>query len=403
MENKDSTKGDVSETTEGELENTKNEEDVGAASATAVESESPSDDDDPLDLPTTLQPSENRGPKDDLSAVEAIRKFMAEKLGLTEGKNEKPKKQVLDEVSVSGIVKYMKSDQCKKIIVMAGAGISTSAGIPDFRSPGSGLYANLCKYKLPHPEAIFSIDYFMENPKPFYHLAKELFPGSYKPTIAHYFVKLLHEKNLLLRHYTQNIDGLEKVAGIPGSKIVEAHGTFFTSHCLSCKKEYSLEWMKEKIFSDDIPHCEDCKELVKPDIVFFGENLPERFFYLAKEDFPKADLLIIMGSSLAVQPFASLVDRVSPTCPRILLNREKVGHKDKLMSIFGMGGGLDLDSDKNYRDVAYLGDCDDLCKKLVEQLGWTQDFDEMVKRCEKHQEYMKSEVSVMQFLNEEPS
>lgn len=93
-ENKDSTKGDVSETTEGELENTKNEEDVGAASATAVESESPSDDDDPLDLPTTLQPSENRGPKDDLSAVEAIRKFMAEKLGLTEGKNEKPKKQV---------------------------------------------------------------------------------------------------------------------------------------------------------------------------------------------------------------------------------------------------------------------------------------------------------------------
>lgn len=110
-----------------------------------------------------------------------------------------------------------------------------------------------------------------------------------------------------------------------------------------------------------------------------------------------------MGSSLAVQPFASLVDRVSSICPRILLNREKAGQKDKLMSIFGMGGGLDLDSDKNYRDVAFLGDCDDLCHKLIEQLGWAEDFEEMMKKCSEEQTYMKSEVSAVQFLKGEPS
>lgn len=119
-----------------------------------------------------------------------------------------------------------------------------AAGIPDFRSPGSGLYDNLQKYNLPHPQAIFELDFFHVNPKPFFTLAKELYPGSFKPTISHYFIKLLVEKGILLRHYTQNIDTLERIAEIPEEKLVEAHGTFYTGHCLKCKKEYALEWMK---------------------------------------------------------------------------------------------------------------------------------------------------------------
>lgn len=75
-------------------------------------------------------------------------------------------------------------------------------------------------------------------------LAKELYPGSFKPTICHYFIRLLEEKGMLLRHYTQNIDTLERVAGISGEKLVEAHGTFHTGHCLECRKEYPLEYMK---------------------------------------------------------------------------------------------------------------------------------------------------------------
>lgn len=79
----------------------------------------------------------------------------------------------------------------------------TAAGIPDFRSPGSGLYDNLQKYNLPYPQAIFEINFFRENPKPFFVLAKELYPGVFKPTFGHYFIRMLQDKGLLLRHYTQ--------------------------------------------------------------------------------------------------------------------------------------------------------------------------------------------------------
>ena len=78
------------------------------------------------------------------------------------------------------------------------------------RSPGSGLYSNLEQYDIPYPEAIFEVTYFFVNPKPFFTLAKELYPGNYRPNYAHYFLRLLHDKGLLLRLYTQNIDGLER-------------------------------------------------------------------------------------------------------------------------------------------------------------------------------------------------
>lgn len=78
------------------------------------------------------------------------------------------------------------------------------------RTPGTGLYANLEKYSIPHPEAIFNIDYFSNDPQPFFSLAKALYPGSHRPNYIHYFIRTLHLKGLLLRMYTQNIDGLEK-------------------------------------------------------------------------------------------------------------------------------------------------------------------------------------------------
>ena len=119
-----------------------------------------------------------------------------------------------------------------------------AAGIPDFRSPKSGLYNNLQKYNLPHPQAIFEIDFFKKDPEPFFVLAKELLPEGFKPTPSHYFIRLLCEKGLLLRHYTQNVDTLERVAGLPQEKLVEAHGTFYTSRCLECKAPHEFEWMK---------------------------------------------------------------------------------------------------------------------------------------------------------------
>ncbi|KAK9962748.1 hypothetical protein ABG768_008100 [Culter alburnus] len=308
--------------------------------------------------------------------MDFLRSLFSRTLGLSPGD------KVLDELTLDGVARYILSGKCKNIICMVGAGISTSAGIPDFRSPGTGLYANLQKYNLPYPEAIFQIDYFKKHPEPFFALARELYPGQFKPTVCHYFMKMLKDKGLLRRCYSQNIDTLERVAGLEGDDLIEAHGTFHTSHCVSCfcRKEYSMDWMKNKIFSEDIPKCDSCGSLVKPDIVFFGENLPARFFTSMKMDFPRCDLLIIMGTSLQVQPFASLVSRVSNSCPRLLINMEKTGQSEFGMGLFAFGGGMDFDSDKAYRDVAHLSTCDDGCMALAELLGWKAELEEMVKR-----------------------
>ncbi|XP_060536684.1 NAD-dependent protein deacetylase sirtuin-2 [Cylas formicarius] len=315
------------------------------------------------------------------STLRNLQKYLVEKLGLLDlGDDTEDKIKVLDEVSIDGVASYIKTKNCTRIITMAGAGISTSAGIPDFRSAGTGLYHNLQKYNLPHPQAIFELDFFMDNPKPFFALAKEIYPGTFKPTVCHYFIRMLCEKGMLLRHYTQNIDTLERVAGIMEDKIVEAHGTFYTGHCLICHQEYSQDWMKERIFKDEVPICEKCPGVVKPDIVFFGETLPDKFYNCLRNDFKKCDMLIILGSSLVVEPFASLVDRTLPNVPRVLINREKVGHRKGLMGMLGMGGGLEFDKEGNTRDVAWIGECDDGCQLLADKLGWGAELGELVKR-----------------------
>ncbi|CAH2045814.1 unnamed protein product, partial [Iphiclides podalirius] len=340
-----------------------------------------SDDTEPTDRAVPPNLIESLGARIRDLDVDSIRHYLAQKLGFYEpSEPTSPVEQVLEEVSLEGIVKWIKSEKCKNIITLSGAGISTAAGIPDFRSPETGLYHNLQKYNLPEPQAIFEINFFRENPKPFFTLAKELYPGSFKPTLSHYFIKLLCDKGLLLRHYTQNIDTLERVAGLPEEKIVEAHGTFYTSHCLDCKKEYSLDYVKEIIFRDEIPICTNCPGIIKPDIVFFGESLPDRFQRCLQQDFQRCDMLIIMGSSLEVQPFASLIDMVPEWCPRLLINREKAGVRSPLLQLWGLsGGGLQLDEEST-RDVARLGDCDEGCQDLAQRLGWGEELQALVAR-----------------------
>lgn len=243
--------------------------------------------------------------------------------------------------------------------LQTGAGISTSAGIPDFRSPDTGIYSNLAHLDLPDPEAVFSISFFRENPVPFYTLAKELYPGRYRPTIAHSFITLLHRKGRLLKLFTQNIDCLERAAGVPGEKIIEAHGSFASQHCIDCKSEYPDDLIRQAVEKGDVPHCltPQCNGLVKPDIVFFGEALPSSFF--SNRELPaEADLCIVMGTSLTVQPFASLPSFCGDETPRLLINMERVG---------GLGSRPD--------DVLLLGDCDAGVRKLAEALGWLEELE----------------------------
>lgn len=266
------------------------------------------------------------------------------------------------ELTLDQLALNLKQQKYQRVIVMVGAGISTPSGIPDFRSPGSGLYSNLQQYNLPYAEAIFELDYFHANPKPFFTLAKELYPGNYRPNEAHVLCRLLLDKQLLQRLYTQNIDGLERLAGIPAEKLVEAHGTFATATCTVCRRKYSGDEIRPAVMSGSVPECPTCTGVIKPDIVFFGEELPAYFLkYLT--DFPLADLLIVMGTSLEVEPFASLAGAVRPTVPRLLVNRDPVGP---------------FLWRRRSRDVVLLGDLVQGVRTLVRLLDWTTDMERVL-------------------------
>ncbi|AFR96356.2 NAD-dependent histone deacetylase SIR2 [Cryptococcus neoformans C23] len=302
---------------------------------------------------------------------------------------------------------FIKSGKAKDVVFLLGAGISTSAGIPDFRSPSTGLYHNLQALELPFPEAVFELGFFQRRPEPFWTLAKEIYPGRHFPTPTHYLLQLFNRHNLLKRVFTQNIDTLETLAGLPPHLIVEAHGSFATAHCLKCRREVDREEvLKAGVRRGEVVRCDatlktmgkgkKCGGLVKPDIVFFGEGLPDRFFKLAPE-LRKCDLLIIIGTSLQVQPFASLVDYVPSTCPRLLINREAVGPFSGLDSTFSsLSPSISkLLNGSSYpsRDMFCEGDADLGAWKLAEELGWKDELEEMVKkgREELEREWRKQE------------
>jgi NAD+-dependent protein deacetylase SIR2 len=233
--------------------------------------------------------------------------------------------------------------------------------VPDFRSPKTGLYANLARLNLPFAEAVFDITYFRQNPEPFYVLAKELYPGKFHPTIAHAFIALLAKKGLLRMLFTQNIDCLERAAGVPADKIVEAHGSFATQRCIECRTPFPDEFMKKYVESGSVPRCleKGCDGLVKPDIVFFGEKLPDRFDN-NKAVPTTADLVLILGTSLTVWPFAGLPQMAQDGVPRVLFNLEHAG---------------DLGSRSD--DVLELGSCNAGVQKLAYELGWKDELDRL--------------------------
>lgn len=299
-------------------------------------------------------------------------------------RREAGERTVTGNVSMEVVAEKIKAGEIRNICFMTGAGISTAAGIPDFRSPNLGLYFTMAKkFRLTNPMNLFQIDYYRKNPEPFLYLAREMLKMDVKPTISHYFQHLLDQKGLLLRSFTQNVDALELLAGLHEDRLVEAHGSARGAHCLGCRKAFSREWFADKVVREEIPRCDSCDNLTKPDIVFFGENLPGRFFSAVNNDLPKCDLLIIMGTSLVVQPFASMIDRVPRHCLRLLINREKVSGGGFFSSLFG-GGGLrfnDTTEDSaGDRDVFWQGDCDDGCQRLADLMGCGEELKELVER-----------------------
>ncbi|KAJ5295033.1 hypothetical protein PENANT_c037G09294 [Penicillium antarcticum] len=257
---------------------------------------------------------------------------------------------------IQSIVNRIKNGQAKRIVVLTGAGISTGAGIPDFRSPTTGLYDKLAPLRLPYPEAIFHISYFKHTPEPFYAIAMARHPGNLKPTVTHAFLALLAKKNLLHFLFTRNIDGLEQNAGVPEDKVLWAHGNWKNQHCDKCKAHYPDDLMKKVIGAGEVPYCLQggCGGAVKPDVVFFGQDLPAEFEERQKE-VHEADLMLVMGTSA---PCSGLPRSVREGIPRVLINNEKAG-----------------DFGSREEDVCIIGTCDNGVRQLADALGWREELE----------------------------
>ncbi|CAO3689846.1 unnamed protein product [Rhizopus stolonifer] len=145
--------------------------------------------------------------------------------------------------------------KAKKVLIVTGAGVSVSCGIPDFRSE-TGIYSRLQEYQLDDPQQMFDIDYFRETPEIFYSFAKELYPANYEPSPCHQFVKLVEENGQLLRNYTQNIDTLEHKADI--KRVVNCHGSFATASCVTCGYKVDGKEIESFIMAQQVPPCPQC-------------------------------------------------------------------------------------------------------------------------------------------------
>ena len=347
----------------------------------------------------------------------------------------------------------------KNIVVLAGAGISTSSGIPDFRSK-TGLYETLdtASLGLSCAEDLFDLEQFLHDPRPFYRFARNLYPSKDgksgpKPTPAHRFLALLSERGMLRRVYTQNVDGLEELAGVPSAKIVQTHGTLRHASCLKCKRRVDSDDIMEDVWAGRVPKCRRekasakkkrenaeqqastaneasavsaaagipeslpppppkrqrrptrkasersfgyadngimghddnaidddptlCGGVLKPNITFFGETLSNGVARRLEKDRDKADCIIVMGTSLSVAPMSKVLDYLSPSIPRFLINRNVVKAANRQIrddTADEEDGGKKSVEEEDTRDgyvfdACLLGFCDDVSRALVKELN----------------------------------
>jgi len=287
-------------------------------------------------------------------------------------------------------------EKSKNIIVLTGAGISTSLGIPDFRSKGTGLYAKLEHLGLNDPQEVFDINVFRQDPTIFYSVARDILPNTERFSPTHAFIALLQQKGKLLTNYSQNIDNLEAKAGITPDKLVQCHGSFATASCVKCGYKVVGDTLFAEIKAGKIPRCRKCAQgsrgtnnsrkrkvhrdgsekkprrrpgdydsnsdsefdvpsgnsgVMKPDITFFGEPLPDEFSRrLTEHDRDLVDLVIVIGTSLKVAPVSEVVPFLPPNIPQIYISRTPVSHV-------------------NF-DIDLLGDCDIVVSELCRRAGW---------------------------------
>ena len=198
-------------------------------------------------------------------------------------------------------------------VALTGAGISVPSGIPDFRTPGEGIWEDV------DPFEVASIQAFRHDPKRFWDFYRPRFSmlGDRRPNAAHEALAELESRGLLDGVITQNIDRLHRAAGT--RELIEVHGSIATSSCTSCGFVYELAQVEALFDADGVAVCGDCAGDVKPDVVLFGEMLPTDAIERARSLAEGAELMICIGSSLEVFPAAGLPELTLANGGRVAL------------------------------------------------------------------------------------
>lgn len=189
-------------------------------------------------------------------------------------------------------------------VALTGAGISTLSGIRDFRGK-DGIY-NARTDENYDPDLIFDLDYFRQDPSLYYKASRDFIYNLHtkKPSIVHLELARLESMGIIKAVITQNIDMLHSKAG--SNNVIELHGSPMVHRCMSCDKVFSYDHICGIVQAGEIPQCDQCGGVIKPDIIFFGEMLDAEKLNKAVWEATKADLILVLGSSLVVQPAASL-------------------------------------------------------------------------------------------------
>lgn len=232
----------------------------------------------------------------------------------------------MDSNKISAFAELIK--ESKSAVFFGGAGVSTESGMKDYRSE-DGLYNTVKKYKV-SPETILSRSFFETHPDVFYDFYYNYFLNtSAKPNRAHFALARLEQAGKLKAVITQNIDGLHQQAG--SKNVIELHGTVQKHHCPACKTFMSVEDIKA--LKGQIPLCEKCGRVIKPDVVLYEEPLNEAVIEAAVSAISSADLLIIGGTSLAVYPAAGFI-RYFTGGNTVLINRDETQYDSRAALVF---------------------------------------------------------------------
>ena len=222
------------------------------------------------------------------------------------------------EIKYNKFITDFKNKKFSKILFMIGGGVNFSKESILFKN-NRNYYEELAKAN------IFNLDNFIKEPKYVYNFMKSWNLDELKPNIYYKFMNFFVKKKLVKYIFTQNVDGLEIKAKIPEEKIVYVHGNSLTGHCPKCKTSVGINKIKEGIEKGKIYFCPKCRTPCKPNIVFFGESLPKKFFEKL-EECKDVDLIIVIGSYLTVSPFSNIPELTNKNAFKLLFNDEKVGN-----------------------------------------------------------------------------